>query len=66
MAKKTVKKTKKVAVKVTEELSIPSTQQSGIITITEVPSFETRITTLEDRLDRIVTAIDKSKSVRGL
>ena len=36
------------------------------ITSGPVPSFETRITNLENRIDRIVTAIGQSKSVKGM
>lgn len=50
MAKKTTKK---------------KTAPNGV-TVTEIPSLETRITVLEQRIDRIVTALSQSKSVKGL
>ena len=59
MAKKTV--VKKVAKK-----TIVKKSTVGITGLTEVPSLETRINLIEQRIDRLVNAIDKSKSVRGL
>lgn len=56
MAKKTVKKAVKKAVKL-------ATPDTGIV---EVDCVETRVTKLEQRLDRIVAAISKAKSVKGL
>jgi hypothetical protein len=65
MAKKTVKKAiKKVAKKVTPPVEVVT--EKGFGPVVEVPSHEARITNLEQRIDRIVAAIDKSRSVRNL
>ncbi len=57
MAKKVVKKAKKVIV---EDVT------SSGVTVTSVPSDSSRITKLEARVDLLVDRISKAKSVKGI
>ncbi len=65
MAKKKVKvtETKKVVVPEPEK---EKDKRDSVKLLVKMIAMEARLTLLEQRLNRIVTAIDKSKSVRGL
>jgi len=64
MAKKTIKKTEPKLVKLEVVKEIP--KKVSVMHVTETPSDATRISNLEARLDRIVAAISKAKSVKGM
>lgn len=54
------KKKKKLAVRASK---VSDTDKPNVMSVTEVPSLETRIGALEQRLDRIVYALTRAKKI---
>lgn len=72
MAKKKVKKTKKVKPVTVADYQdslkerIEKLAKAGFETVGLVKEVDAKVIALEQRIDHIVSALDKSKSVRGL
>lgn len=66
MAKKKVNKTKKKALKVSEVVFDVHVPAQDLDDISQYEGLERKIIAINQRIDRLVNAISKSKSVRGL
>ncbi len=59
-------KKKKKTARIDEATTSTGTSSPAVATVTEFPSLETRLSVLEQRFAKLITAIDKSKPVGNI